>query len=225
MMMSSTFEKPNLDDLRKIKPHEERALRRVYNQLSNRAARAKLEREIDRATSPEQEQELRAKLAEVNSQKTKISKHDLSEMLRSLGKPSPKRYILDMIWESDEDIEGSIAYEDIKLVFQRNISDRTGLEPSKLYNLVQFMIFDSNENGKVSVDETMAFLHARYGREGLEFKLKELFGKDMVESGTEGGEIDFVTYLEAVNQAQLRMYENSEQGQANSAKAGKQQSK
>lgn len=43
------------------------------------------------------------------------------------------------------------------------------------------MIFDSNENGKVSVDETMAFLHARYGREGLEFKLKELFGRNMVE--------------------------------------------
>mmetsp|Transcript_36214 Transcript_36214/g.46676 ORF Transcript_36214/g.46676 Transcript_36214/m.46676 type:complete len:130 (+) Transcript_36214:469-858(+) len=127
-----------------------------------------------------------------------------------------------MIWEADEDIEGSIAYEDIKLVFQRNISDRTGLEPSKLYNLVQFMIFDSNENGKVSVDETMAFLHARYGREGLEFKLKELFGRDMVESGTEGGEIDFLTYLEAVNRAQIRMYENSEQGQANSAKSGKQ---
>ena len=47
------------------------------------------------------------------------------------------------------------------------------------------MIFYSNENGLVSVDETMAFLHARYGRDGLEFKLKELFGNDMVESGTE----------------------------------------
>jgi len=86
-----------------------------------------------------------------------------------------------MIWEADETISGSIDYDDLKLCFQRNISDRTGLEPSKLYNLVQFMIFDSNENGKVSVDETMAFLHARYGREGLEFKLKELFGDDMVE--------------------------------------------
>jgi len=90
-----------------------------------------------------------------------------------------------MIWEADETISGSIDYEDMKLMFQRNISDRTGLEPSKMYNLVQFLIFDSNENGKVSVDETMAFLHARYGRAGLEFKLKELFGDDMVESGTE----------------------------------------
>ena len=175
-----------------------------------------------------------------------------------------------MIWEADEKIGGSIDYEDLQLVFQRNISDRTGLEPSKLYNLVQFLIFDSNENKMVSVDETMAFLHARYGRSGLEFKLKELFGPDMVESGTEvrgpsswagaaparsracncrlgmgvrqshsapvcleisrhaarlllsqGGEIDFLTYLDAVNRAQLKMYENSEQGQANLAKTGK----
>mmetsp|Transcript_36214 Transcript_36214/g.46677 ORF Transcript_36214/g.46677 Transcript_36214/m.46677 type:complete len:90 (+) Transcript_36214:32-301(+) len=88
MMMSMSSEKPNLDDLRKIKPHEERALRRVYNQLSGRAARAKLEREIDRATNPDQEAELRDQLAVVNAQKSKISSLDLSEMLRSLGRPS-----------------------------------------------------------------------------------------------------------------------------------------
>lgn len=68
-----------------------------------------------------------------------------------------------MIWEADETISGSIDYDDLKvfgpitrilatlyqlldcfppcflikkLCFQRNISDRTGLEPSKLYNLV-----------------------------------------------------------------------------------------
>ena len=42
------------------------------------------------------------------------------------------------------------------------------------------MIFDQNENGAVSVDETLSFLQARYGRTGLELKLKELFGEDMV---------------------------------------------
>jgi hypothetical protein len=48
-----------------------------------------------------------------------------------------------------------------------------------------FLSFDKSENKACSVDETMAFLHARYGREGLELKLKEFFGKDMVENGPE----------------------------------------
>ena len=43
-----------------------------------------------------------------------------------------------MIWEADETISGSLDYDDIKVCFQRNISDRSGLEPSKLYNLVSF---------------------------------------------------------------------------------------
>jgi len=49
------------------------------------------------------------------------------------------------------------------------------------------MIFDSNENGRVSVDETMAFLHARYGRGELDIRLKSLFGQDMTETGGEVG--------------------------------------
>ena len=40
-----------------------------------------------------------------------------------------------------------------------------------------------------------------------------LFGPGMVEQGTEGGEIDFLTFLDAVNRAQLDTFINSEQGQ------------
>lgn len=53
---------------------------------------------------------------------------------------------------------------------QRNINDKTGLEPSKLYNLVQFLMYDQpgqNEkdpltvSGTISVDETMKMLYSR----------------------------------------------------------------
>jgi hypothetical protein len=37
---------------------------------------------------------------------------------------------------------------------------------------------------------------ARYGRKGLELKLKELFGKNTRDEGVEGGEIDFLQVLQ-----------------------------
>ena len=49
----------------------------------------------------------------------------------------------------DENLDGAVDWDEFRLMFMRNITDRSGLEPSKLYNLVQFMIFDQNENGKV----------------------------------------------------------------------------
>lgn len=46
-------------------------------------------------------------------------------------------------------------------MFFRNINDQTGLEPSKLYNMVQFMLYDVDNNVNVSVDETMNMLYER----------------------------------------------------------------
>ena len=125
-----------------------------------------------------------------------------------------------MIWEVDEDLDGRVNWQEMRLMFQRNIRDQTGLEPSLLFNVVQFMIFDQDENGLVSVDETMNMLYARYGRVKMESKLKALFGDDMQEQGTQGGEIDFPQYIKAVERTQLATFLESAHGKAQIAKAG-----
>ena len=119
-----------------------------------------------------------------------------------------------MIWEVDEDLDGCVSWDEMRLMFQRNIRDTTGLEPSQLFNVVMFLIFDLDEDGMVSVDETMELLYARYGRHKMEDRLKMLFGDDMKEEGKGGGEIDFVTYLRAVEKTQLATFLQSNYGKA-----------
>ena len=57
-------------------------------------------------------------------------------------------------------------------MFRRNIADKTGLEPCRLFNAVQFMMYDRGGTGRVSLDEAMRMLYARYGKERLEMEMK-----------------------------------------------------
>ena len=78
------------------------------------------------------------------------------------------------------------------------------------------MIYDVNENGNVSVDETQGMIYSRYGRAGMDQKIRELFGEEMTESasGTQGGEITFTQYKAAVKKVMMTVFLNSEYGTA-----------
>ena len=73
-----------------------------------------------------------------------------------------------------------------------------GLEPFQLFNVVQFMMYDRDNSGAVSVDETMHMLYARYGKDRLESEMKALFG-DKLQSSDGDGTLTFADYLSAVN--------------------------
>ena len=103
-----------------------------------------------------------------------------------------------MVWEVDENLDKCVDWEEFQLMFERNITDTTGLEPFQLFNVVQFLMFDKDLSGKVTVDETMGMLYARYGKARLESEMKRLFGRDLKTKDGDG-ELSFAEYLEAVN--------------------------
>ena len=105
----------------------------------------------------------------------RIHPRDLFTALEFLGKPTNKKEVEDMLWEVDEDIDGSVCWTEFQLMFRRNIADKTGLEPCQLFSVVQFLMYDREFTGMVSLDQTMHMLYNRYGKDRLEVEMKVRF--------------------------------------------------
>uniref|UniRef100_A0A7S2RYL3 Calmodulin n=1 Tax=Mucochytrium quahogii TaxID=96639 RepID=A0A7S2RYL3_9STRA len=74
----------------------------------------------------------------------KIRPVDLNECLKTLGKNCSRKEIDDMIWEVDENLDGTVEWDEFLLTYQRNLVDVTGLEPCQLFNVVQFLLYDKD---------------------------------------------------------------------------------
>ena len=175
---------------------EDKDLRRVFATLAQFQRRARLEaraaqlreqrgrldkqlRGAPEGAEEELEAELEAarrELAEVErehegleaEQNRKIKAGDIVECLRTLGRSASRKEVEDMIWEVDENLDGMVDWDELCLTYQRNVADTSGLEPCQLFHLLQFLMYDKDGSGKVTVDETLHMLYARYGRDKLE---------------------------------------------------------
>jgi len=155
-----------------------------------------------------------------------IRPQDIGVAMKALGKRMSKREVHNMMWEIDEKIDGIIDWEEFELMFERNVKDMSGLEPANFYHMVQFMIYDSDCNGLVSIDETMNMLYARLGRAKMESTIAKLFGGEngepIKEVGQQGGEINFERYLNVVVKEQRKCFGESELGKTIAKKKRKQ---
>ncbi|TYZ62045.1 hypothetical protein PybrP1_004636 [[Pythium] brassicae (nom. inval.)] len=161
----------------------------VLNDKGLKMAREEIEDELRRI-----EQSAEKATGELSALQSSASKfirtEDLYEAIKALGKVCSKKEISDMVWEADENLDGVVDWDELRAMFNRNLLDKTELEPVNLFNVVQFMTYDKKNCGTITADDTMAILFARYGQSQLEMRMKQLFG--------ESDELSFVHYLERV---------------------------
>ena len=111
----------------------------------------------------------------------KLDDAELLEHLKFLGFPATKSTVAtvgDMIWEVDEDRDGCVSWEEFRTMFQRVRADKSGWEPKKLFNLVEFMMHDKDASGTIDREECMEILFRRFGKELLESKVNEFMSQD-----------------------------------------------
>jgi Ca2+-binding EF-hand superfamily protein len=89
-----------------------------------------------------------------------------------------------------------VSKHEFEIMYKRCVSDNTGLEPRKLFNLVQFMMYDKTNRGRVTVEDTLELLFVRYGRDHLDNEIRSLFGEDEKNSDGQEKEVSFAEYLE-----------------------------
>ena len=129
----------------------------------------------------------------------KFGWQEVYQVLKEFGSPMSKQDVQLMIWEVDEDLDTYVSKEEFEIMYKRCVSDKTGLEPRKLFNLVQFMMFDKANLKSITVEDTLELIYVRYGMEHLEKEIQALFGAD--EKHPDGTEkrITFAQYLEQIN--------------------------
>lgn len=109
----------------------------------------------------------------------KIDSKELNEQLVKLEYKPKRVEVEDMIWEVDEDCDHCVSWDEFKLMFHRCRNDKTGLEPRKLFNVVEFMMHDKDSSGTIDMDECMEILFRRFGKDQLEQRTNDFFKHDI----------------------------------------------
>jgi hypothetical protein len=74
--------------------------------------------------------------------------------------PHSRTSVEDLVWEIDDSLDGHISYEEFLRSYMRSRNDRTGLEPSEIFFLTCFLMYDKECVGTIAIDDAMRILYA-----------------------------------------------------------------
>merc|ERR1719378_462574 len=135
----------------------------------------------------------------------KLCWQEISDALIKLGHKTPREQIELWIWEVDDDLDNMVGYDEFLTMYQRCISDLTGNEPRNLFNLVQFLMYDKEFTGKISVEQTLQILFVRHGRGELDAEIAQIFEDQQKGSDGQEAKIAFSQFLARANARLTKM--------------------
>eukprot|EP00316_Scyphosphaera_apsteinii_P016644 CAMPEP_0119299902 /NCGR_PEP_ID=MMETSP1333-20130426/1921_1 /TAXON_ID=418940 /ORGANISM="Scyphosphaera apsteinii, Strain RCC1455" /LENGTH=196 /DNA_ID=CAMNT_0007301493 /DNA_START=39 /DNA_END=629 /DNA_ORIENTATION=+ len=148
-------------------------------QLAAEAERARREQERRQFKEAQELENLRRAFKRIDKKNDeKVDVQELMEELEFLGhqiKPADAKLI---IWEVDDDADECVDWQEFKTMFYRTRNDQSACEPRKLFNIVEFIMYDRNVSGSIDLDECIPMFYQRFGREPVDEKVKELCGND-----------------------------------------------
>ncbi|KAK3273721.1 Outer dynein arm docking complex 3 [Cymbomonas tetramitiformis] len=129
----------------------------------------------------------------------KVDAEELGMFFKQMGHRAKKSEVADMIWEIDDKF---VSWPEFQAMYQRCRKDKTGYEPRRLFNVVEFIINDKDNSGTVSVEEAMQILYVRYGKACLDSQLQEIFGTSDTNSTKT---LTLSEYLSSLYESQIKM--------------------
>ncbi|RHY21537.1 hypothetical protein DYB32_009785 [Aphanomyces invadans] len=102
----------------------------------------------------------------------------LADVLERLGMPLSPNEVDDLVWEVNDGLDGAVSWDEYNRSFLRCKHDKTYLEPTLLFHMTCFIMYDRECTGKVSMDDAMHMLFLKYGNH-MEAEMEALFGKQL----------------------------------------------
>ncbi|EQC36224.1 hypothetical protein SDRG_06331 [Saprolegnia diclina VS20] len=135
-----------------------------------------------------------------------IERTALFEVYEKLGYPKTMSEVEDLMWEVNDGLNGAISWDEYERSFERCKADKSCLEPSDLFYLTCFLMYDRDVSGKVSMDDAMHILFLKHGN-NMEDEMTALFGKSHSDDYVSA--LPFRTFADAIDKRRSEIIDHS----------------
>jgi Ca2+-binding EF-hand superfamily protein len=115
----------------------------------------------------------------------RFSKKALRKVIRTLCEEFAKDELEGMIWEADDNLDGYVSEKEFINMYKKCISDEKEEEAKKLFYLIQFLMYDKDEKHKITIEDTLEILCARYPN-NVDQVIDSIFDVDTGEKDAKG---------------------------------------